>query len=263
MRRWALGAVALAVLAGLTLTACTSSQDKAREIREHAEATKPKPLVIPKPSKDMKVGQPTMLHDQNGDAIVVPVTNETDKTLVSVPILIEVKNPQGTTVYKNDTAGIDYALNHIAVIKPHETFYWVNDQLTGEGKAKIRVGDPEEKTPSGPLPEYTVSDPRFGHDFSGVKVSGTVKTDSKVDQSHLILFAVARQGDRIVAAGRGQVKKLKASAKPSPYVIYFIGDPTGSDVTIQTPPTTFEGIGELGAAPAAEGAPTPASGGTQ
>ena len=106
MRRWALGAVALAVLAGLTLTACTSSQDKAREIREHAEATKPKPLVISKPSKNVKVGQPTMLHDQNGDAIVVPVTNETDKTLVSVPILIEIKNPQGTTVYKNDTAGI-------------------------------------------------------------------------------------------------------------------------------------------------------------
>jgi hypothetical protein len=91
-----------------------------------------------------------------------------------------------------------------------------------------------------------VSDPRFGNDFSGVKVSGTVKTESKTDQSHLILFAVARQGGKIVAAGRGQIKKLKHDAKPAPYVIYFIGDPTGSDVTIQAPPTTFEGTGELG-----------------
>jgi hypothetical protein len=200
------------------------------------------------------VGDTTLLHDENGDAIVVPLTNESNQTLVSVPILVEVKNGK-QTVYKNDTAGIDYALNHVALIKPHETFYWVNDQITGQGKTvKVRVGEPEVKPPAGQLPEYTVSDPRFSNDFSGVKVSGTVKTDSKVDQSHLILFAVARQGSRIVAAGRGQIKKLKHTAKPAPYVIYFIGDPTGADVTIEAPPTTFEGTGELGATPEQGGA---------
>jgi hypothetical protein len=242
------------LLGALALGSCSSSQDKARAIRDQAQASAPKPLVISKPNKDLKVGDTTMLHDQNGDAIVVPVTNESANTLVGVPILVEIKDAKGTTIYKNSTPGIDYALNHIALIKPHETFYWVNDQLTGQGKTtKVRVGQPEEKPPSGPLPEYTVSDPRFGTDFSGVKVSGTVRTDSKVDQSHLILFAVARQGNQIVAAGRGQIKKLKHSAKPSPYVIYFIGDPTGAAVTIQAPPTTFEGIGELGAAPAPGG----------
>jgi hypothetical protein len=246
LRRWSVTALALLVLAGLTLTACTSSQDKARAIRERAQATAPKPLVIPKPNKDIKVGDTTLLHDQNGDAIVVPLTNETDKTMVSVPILVDIKNGK-QTVYENGTAGLDYALNHVAVIKPHETFYWVNDQLTGQGKtAKVTVGQPQEKSPSGAPPQYTVSDPRLGHDFSGVKVSGTVKLDSKDDQSHLILFAVARQGNQIVAAGRGQIKKLKHDAKPAPYVIYFIGDPTGADVTIQAPPTTFQGIGELG-----------------
>ena len=238
------------VIAGLTFTACQSSQDKSREIRERAQATAPKPLVIPKPNKDVKVGDTTLLHDENGDAIVVPLTNESDKMLVSVPILVDIRDAKGNTVYKNETAGIDFALNHVAVIKPHETIYWVNDQLTGQGKtAKVEVGDPEEKPPNGPLPQYAVSDPRFGRDVSGVKVSGTVKIESKVDQSHLILFSVARQGGQIVAAGRGQIKKLKYGAKPAPYVIYFIGDPTGSEVTIQAPPTTFEGIGELGNPP--------------
>jgi len=208
-------------------------------IREHAQATAPKPLVIPKPNKDIKVGDVTLLHDQNGDAIVVPLTNETDKMLVSVPILVDIKNGK-QTVYKNDAAGLDYALNHVALIKPHETFYWVNDQV-GQGKtAKVTVGEPEGKPPAGQLPQFTVSDPRFGHDFSGVKVSGTVTDESKVDQDHLILFAVARQGGKIVAAGRGQIKKLKHAAKPAPYVIYFIGDPTGADVTIQAPPTTLK-----------------------
>jgi hypothetical protein len=231
--------LALAVCGGLTLTACESSQDKARSIREHAQATAPKPLVITKRNKDIKVGDTTLLHDQNGDAIVVPLTNESSKMMVSVPILIKIRNGK-QTVYQNDTAGIDYALNHVALIKPHETFYWVNDQLTGQGKtAKVEVGDPEGKPPAGPLPQYTVSDPRFGHDFSGVKVSGTVKNDAKIDQSHLILFGVARRGGKIVAAGRGQIKDLKHTAKPAPYVLYFIGDPTGSDVTIQAPPTTL------------------------
>jgi hypothetical protein len=234
-----LSALALTVLAGLGLTACQTSQDKARAIREHAQATAPKPLVIPKPNKDIKVGDVTLLHDQNGDAIVVPLTNDSNQTMVSVPILVDIKNGK-QTVYKNDTAGLDYALNHVALVKPHETFYWVNDQVAQGKTAKVIVGQPEDKPPKGPLPPFTVSDPRFGHDFSGVKVTGTVRDESKTDQDHLILFAVARQGGRIVAAGRGQIKKLKHAAKPAPYVIYFIGDPTGSDVTIQAPPTVLK-----------------------
>ena len=239
MRRWRLTTLALAVLAGLGLTACQSSQDLAREIRARAQASAPRPLVIPKPNKDIKVGDVTLLHDQNGDAIVVPLTNDSNQTMVSVPILIDVKDRK-RTVYRNDTAGLDYALNHVALIKPHETFYWVNDQIAQGKTAKVIVGQPEGKPPKGPLPPFTVSDPRFGHDFSGVKVTGTVRDESKTDQDHLILFAVARQGGRIVAAGRGQIKKLKHAAKPAPYVIYFIGDPTGSDVTIQAPPTVLK-----------------------
>ena len=239
MRRWVI-ALALAVAMGVTLSACQSSQDKATAIRNQAQASAPKPLVIPKPNRDVKVEGTTLLHDENGDAVVVELRNESSKTLVNVPILLDIRSGK-QTLYKNDTAGIDFGLNHIALIKPHETFDWVNDQLTGEGKTvKVTVGQPEGKPPAGQLPPFAVSEPRLGHDFSGVKVSGEVRDDSKVDQSHLILFAVARQGGRIVAAGRGQIKKLKHGAKPAPYVIYFIGDPTGADVTIEAPPTVLK-----------------------
>jgi hypothetical protein len=237
--RWVI-ALALAVAMGVTLSACQSSQDKATAIRNQAQASAPKPLVIPKPNRDVKVEGTTLLHDENGDAVVVELRNESSKTLVNVPILVDIRSGK-QTLYKNDTAGIDFGLNHVAVIKPHETFDWVNDQLTGEGKTvKVTVGQPEGKPPAGQLPPFAVSEPRLGHDFSGVKVSGEVRDDSKVDQSHLILFAVARQGGRIVAAGRGQIKKLKHGARPAPYVIYFIGDPTGADVTIEAPPTVLK-----------------------
>jgi hypothetical protein len=239
--RWRIIALAFAVLAGATLTACQSSQDKAKAIQEQAIASAPKPLVIPKPNKDVKVTNSTLLHDQNGDAVVVELKNESNQTLVNVPILVDVRDPKGKTVYKNNTAGLDFALNHIAVIEPGETFDWVNDQVTSEGKnVKVTVGQPEGKAPSGPLPELDVSSPKAGNDFSGAKVSGTVTDKSKLDQQHLILFAVARQGGRIVAAGRGQIKALKIGAKPAPYVIYFIGNPVGADVTIQAPPTVLQ-----------------------
>jgi len=241
-RRWQTSALALTVLAAITLSACQSSQDKSREIRAHAEATAPKPLVISKPSKEVKVVNTTLLHDQNGDAIVAELKNESKQTLVSVPILVDIRDPKGKTVYKNDTAGLDFALNHVAVLQPGETFFWVNDQVTGEGKtARVTVGQPEAKPPAGALPELAVSPPKLQHDFSGANVSGTVSDKSKIDQARLILFAVARQGGRIVAAGRGQIKALKVSAKPAPYNIYFIGNPVGAEVEIQAPPTTLEG----------------------
>jgi hypothetical protein len=241
LSRWRLIVPALAVAVGVSLTACQSSQDKAKEIQARAVAAAPKPLVIPKPNKDIKVEGTTLLHDQNGDAIVVQLKNDSSQTMVNVPILVDIKSGKHS-VYKNNTAGLDFALNHVALIQPHETFYWVNDQVTGEGKtAKVEVGQPDGKAPSGKLPSYfTVSDPKSGHDFSGAKVSGTVKVDGKVDQDHLILFAVARQGNRIVAAGRGQIKALKAGARPANYTIYFIGNPAGADVTIQAPPTVLK-----------------------
>jgi hypothetical protein len=242
---WRVIALAFAVFAGVTLTACESSQDKAKAIQEQAIASAPKPLVIPKPNKDVKVTDTALIHDQNGDAIVVELKNESNQTLVNVPILVDIRGAKEKTVYKNDTAGLDFALNHVAVLKPGETFDWVNDQVTGEGRSvKVTVGEPEGKAPPGPLPELAVSPPKAGHDFSGAKVSGTVTDRSKLDQDHLILYAVARQGGHIVAAGRGQIKALKTDAKPAPYVVYFIGNPEGAEVTIQAPPTVLEQGGE-------------------
>jgi hypothetical protein len=241
LSRWRPVTLALAVLAAISLSACQSSQDKAKIIQDQAQAAAPKPLVIAHPSKDVKVENTALLHDQNGDAIVVELKNDSSQTLVNLPVLVDVKDQKGKSVYKNNTAGLDFALNHLAVIQPHETFFWVNDQVTGEGKmAKVTVGQPEGKAPSGPLPDLAVSPPKAGHDFSGAKVSGTVTDQSKIDQQHLILFAVARQGDRIVAVGRGQIKALKVGAQPANYTIYFIGNPVGADVTIQAPPTTLK-----------------------
>jgi len=242
LSRWRIIALSLAVLAGVTLTACQSTQDKAKIVQARAEASRPKPLVIPKPNKGVKVLGTTLLHDQNGDAVVVELQNKTNQTLVGLPLLVDVRDAKGKTVYKNDTAGLDFALNHVSVINPHETFTWVNDQIqpTGVPKtAKVTVGQPEGKAPP-KLPELAVSPPRSRSSSLGAQVIGTVTNKSQIDQAKLVLFAVARRGGQVVAAGRGLIKKAKAGAKPAPYVIFFIGDPAGADVSLEAPPTVLQ-----------------------
>jgi hypothetical protein len=239
LSRWRIIVLATVVLAGVSLTACQSSQDKAKIIQARAEASRPKPLVIPHPNKDVGVTDTTLLHDNNGDAVVVELTNESKQTLVSVPILVDITDAKGKTVYKNDTAGLDFALNHIAVLKPGETFDWVNDQVEQGKKVKVTVGEPEAKAPPS-LPQVEVSPPRSRSSSLGPQEIGTVTNESKIEQKKLVLFAVARQGGRVVAAGRSLIKKAKVGGKPAPYVVFFIGDPGGADVTIEAPPTVLK-----------------------
>jgi hypothetical protein len=239
LSRWPL-AVVLAILAGSVLAGCQTSQDKAREIAARAQANAPKPLVITKENKDLKILDTTLLSDENGDAIVVTVKNEGKETLVNSPILVDLRAGK-KSVYTNGEPGLEAALNHIPLIKPGETVDWVNDQLTPNGKpdsAKVKIGVPEVPAPK-QVPEITVSPPRLQNSSLGQKVSGTVTNKSQIDQLKLVLFAVARSGGKVVAAGRGGVKKLKAGDGHA-YSLFFIGNPSGGDVTVTAPPTTFK-----------------------
>jgi hypothetical protein len=233
---------ALAVLLVTSLTACESSQDKAKRIQEQAIARAPKPLTIAKPNKDVQVLDTTLLHDQNGNAIAVELKNNSKQILVNAPILVTLKDAKGKSIYANDAPGLDLALNHVPLMKPGETVIWVNDQLTPAGSpksAKVVVGPPEDPAPK-KLPELDVTPPRFRSTSLGPQVIGTVTNKSQIEQHKLVLFAVAKQGGRIVAAGRGLVKKAKPGKKPAPYVIFFIGDPRGGEVSVEAPPVTLK-----------------------
>ena len=118
----------------------------------------------------------------------------------------------------------------------------MNDQLqpNGEPKSvKVTVGVPAEPAP-GQIPELAVSPPQLHEDSSGIEVEGSVTNKSQIDQTDLVIFAVARSGGKVVAAGRGQVKKLKVGTAPGRYNIFFIGDPRGADVSVKAPPSVLQ-----------------------
>jgi hypothetical protein len=235
----------LGVLGAISLSACESTQDKAAKVQEQAAelVASQVPLAIPKPNQDVNVAGTSLINDENGTAVVVELQNTGKQTIAGVPILVDVKDAKGKTVFTNDAFGLDFALNHVPVMKPGETVFWVNDQVLANGEpksVKVTIGRPEVKVPP-KLPEVAVSPGRIHQDPSGVEVEGTMTNQSQVDQRKLVLFAVARNGGKVVAAGRGAFKNLRAGAsRPGTYNIFFIGDPRGAEVTITAPPSVLE-----------------------
>jgi hypothetical protein len=226
------------------LTACESTQDKAKKNQAEGaalQAAAAQPLTIPKPNKDVKVLGTTLLHDQYGDAIAVELRNTSKEPQVNFPIIVDVHGANGKSLYKNDLAGLEPNLNHVPLIEPGQTFTWINDQLNADTppkSAKVTVGESTGKAPA-KLPQIDLSAAKVENDPSGIVAKGTVTNKSQIDQAGLVVFAVARSGGKIVAAGRAVVKKLKAG-RPFRYQLFFIGDPKGAQVDVTAPPTTLQ-----------------------
>lgn len=225
----------------LVVTGCESTQDKSAKIAaELGPVKQEKGLKITEQSKDVDVVSSTLLSDQAGSAVVVRLRNHSDQGLVGVPIAIDVLDAKGKSVYRNDIPGIEPALAAVPFIPAGGEAEWVHDQILATGKpAKVEVKVGEGGTPfGGEQPQVSVSAPKIeGDPFSGVLAGGNVTNESGEDIDRLLLYAVARKGGKIVAAGRGAIEPFKDKPKPFPYNIYFIGDPRGAEVKITDFPT--------------------------
>jgi len=245
----ALRAYPLAVAAvgiALVTTGCQSTQSKSAEIGAALGPVRQEEgLKIARKSRDVEVVSTQLLSDANGGAVVVELRNTSGEDLADVPIAIDVLDAEGKSVYANDLPGLEPALTSIPYIEAGKEATWVHDQVLATGKPKtVKVTVGEEATPfRGRVPEFTVSEPKLeGDPYSGLVASGNVENGSGEKIDRLLLYAVARKGNRVVAAGRGAIEKVKPEPKPLPYNIYFIGDPRGADVEVTSFPT-LPGVG--------------------
>ncbi|HET9196759.1 MAG TPA: hypothetical protein VFN92_00705 [Solirubrobacterales bacterium] len=233
-------AVALAGVA-LVTTGCQSTQSKSAQIGEElGPVQQEQGLKISKPSKAVKVVSTTLLSDANGSAVVVRVRNTSGRDLADVPILIDVLDAKGKSVYSNDIPGLEAALTSIPYVAAGQEATWVNDQVLVAGKPKtVKVTVGEGGTPfSGEVPGIAVSAPKLeGDPYSGVVAGGKAENESGEKIDRLLLYAVARKGGEVIAAGRGAIERIKPEPKPLPYNVYFIGDPRGGAVEVVSFPT--------------------------
>jgi len=234
-----LAAVAL-VSSGCQSTQATSAQ---REAEGKSLLGKEKGVVVDKANPDIEVLDTTLLSDENGTAVVVELKNTSEETFANLPILLDVRDAKGKSVFKNDIAGLEPALTQVPLIGPGETFDWINNQILATGEpdsVKVKVGTSDEPV-AGAIPEIDVSEPKFESDqVSGLEAVGMAENKSDIEQEDLTFYAVSRKGGKVVAAGRGVLKRLQPNGeKAGTYHIFFIGNPKGADVTVTAPPTVL------------------------
>lgn len=242
MIRRTIAVVGLLTFAAASLTACQSTQSRSAELEAEGATTllADSGLEIEKQSTDVKVVSSELLSDEYGSAVVVSLHNGSGRNLVDVPILIDVRDAKGRSVYSNDIPGIEPALAHVPYIPAGGDVEWVNDQVLAEGtprSVQVKVGA-SGGSYDGALPRVEVTAPKLeGDPVSGIEATGNVVNRSGEEQERVLLYVVARRGGKVVAAGRGAIERLKATARPRRYDVFFIGDPTGADLELAQFPT--------------------------
>ncbi|HEX8853973.1 MAG TPA: hypothetical protein VF752_00095 [Thermoleophilaceae bacterium] len=237
--------LAAGLVATVVASGCQSTQNKNDELAKQAKKlTLQKGLKVTRTNKHVDVVHTTVLQDANGAAAVVTLRNLTSKPLPRQPISIAVLGGGGKKLFANDAPGLEPSLVNTPPIPARGTAAWIDDQLQLDGRpkkvnAKVGVASAAAKVPARE-PKLIVSRPTFHDDpISGIAVVGTVKNASKVEQRKLVISVIARKGGRIVAAGRGQIERLKPG-KTGNYKVFFIGNPRGARLSVSAPPTQFK-----------------------
>lgn len=228
----------------LLLGACETTQEKSARLEaKGARIGVEGKVELKRTNQDLEVTDKYLLTDQYGSAVILRIENRSSEGQVGVPIQIDVKDAKGKSVYRNDEEGYEDGLLNLQMIGPKEKTWWVNDQVLATRKPasfNYEIGVSEKDYPAKP-PEVEVSEPKLEVDpTSGIFVTGTAVNKSAIDQEEMLLYAVAVDRGRVVAAGRGLIPRLRADSKKVTYNIFFIGDPRGAKIDVFATPDTFE-----------------------
>jgi hypothetical protein len=238
VRRTACAALALAAIG---LSGCESTQEKSaqleREAHSHTHASLAKTISVGHENPNIEVLSSTIVSGKEGAAVVVSLRNSSPKPIVGAPIEIMVKDAKGSTLYSNATPGLSASLTTAPPLKPHAQTTWIDDQVLLSGSpssVKTLVG--EGQTPKGSAPSIQIE--HVKQIEGGQSVTGTVANHSAVAQRELVVYAVARRGSKVVAAGRGIVPEVGAHASEQ-FEAYLIGEAKGASVQLNAPPTSW------------------------
>jgi Fe-S cluster assembly scaffold protein SufB len=233
------GRLALALMLAapaLALSGCETTAEKSAKLERAAKRvshTAQSGLTISHPSAVVKVLSREVVNGSEGAAVVLTLRNPSATALAEVPIAVSLKNASGASVYSNATPGLARTLTSIALLPAHTTTIWVDDQIQAHGAVRVDAVIGEGRQAQGSLPSIAV----HGATLAEGSAEGTLVNGSSTAQSELVVYAVARRGGRIVAAGRAVLASLDAGAS-SPFQVFFIGDTSGAQLQLSAPPTS-------------------------
>lgn len=220
----------------LVLSGCETTAEKSakleRAAKRIAHATQAG-LKITHPSAVVKVLDSEVVRGSEGAAVVLTLRNSSSQALADVPIAVSVKDAKGASVYSNATPGLAKTLTSIALLAPHTTATWIDDQVPASAAASVSAEVGEGTAARGALPKLAVHEVQLAEGTA----EGTLANGSSTAQSELVIYAVARRGGQVVAAGRAVLASVAAGAS-TPFQVFFVGDPKGARLALTAPPTS-------------------------
>lgn len=243
------GVAALAcggLVAALALTGCESSQSKSARLQAQTKRSAPQQrLRIGRLNPDVRVTASTVLNDARAkrSAAVITLRNTSARVQAALPLAFSIADAAGKQVFSNDAPGASADLTTVPSLPARGTLVWVNDAIVNVAGARsvaAKVGT--GKAAPGAEPRLRLSKVGLRDDpIDGVTAVGKVFNNSTVVQQRLVIFAVARRGGKIVAAGRSVVASVKPGPRGARFTVYFVGDPRGAALSLAAPPVTFAG----------------------
>ena len=190
-------------------------------------------------SSTVRIEQAVLLTSAGQSAVALKLTNTSAQAQVDFPVLVEVRDAGGRSVYRNDTTGIEPSIQHFAALGPHATAWWVdNEVLASGGVPKTATGQLGASTVRAPstLPSITTAGVSATDSFPGPHVSVTVRNRSGIAQRQLPVYAVALKDGQVLGAGRAIVPALAPGVAVAVQVP-MVGAVAGSTISLAVPPT--------------------------
>ena len=230
-------------LVAVALCGCESTQERSAELARQAkhEVLATHGASVTKQSPSVQVLQSTVIHSSSQTAVVVALRNTSTHTLENAPIEVTVRDAHGSVLYQNNASGLEPSLTTVSLLLPGQETIWVNDQVTASGTpatASALVGEGTQA--SGSIPQLSIADAHLSTEAGAeATLSGGVANHSQTAQQNLVVYAVARRGVKIVAAGRSVLPEVSTTGTNVPFQIYFVGDPSGAQIQTSASATTF------------------------
>jgi predicted small secreted protein len=236
-----LGVLAL-VLGAVSLAGCETTAEKSAKLEKAAKKIAPaaqQGLSIAHESSIVKVHSATLVRGSEGTAAVLTLHNSSAQAIRDVPISLSLRDATGATVYTNGTPGLAKTLTSLALLPAHGDGVWIDDQIPGTSAKSLTTKVGEGTPVSGSLPRLAIREAQLAKDASGAATAeGTIANPSHTAQSEVVVYALARKGSHVVAAGRAVLASLAPGAS-APFEVFFIGTPTGAPLELSAPPTTL------------------------
>ena len=193
-------ALAAAAMLLVSVAGCETTQQQSAKIgralgKQSAIAAQ---TSLGRASGAVRVTRKVLLSAGGSAAVALELTNASAQAQVAFPVLIDVANAAGKSVYRNDTEGIEPSLQQLALLAPHASAWWVDNEVLASAPKSVSA-----------------------------KIGASTQT---------ALYAVILKGAAPVGAGRAVVASLAAGASTQ-VLIPVVGAIDGRTIALTAAPT--------------------------